>query len=269
MRIGFVVGLGAIVASAHAQSFSDSTFLDSQWFSAKLIDTTPAGDAIWSGIRGSGGNPGDCRTIAHDWQIAPSGVSIVIAHLSKLIAWNPAGGPGIVAIQWSFDARCDSAPYVSAIGFGPLLRQNGRWFGVPGNAAIVGAGWTGLGGVAKASDWVEVGGTDHPDFSPGGSSLEVGFFTSNGGSGANFRNLATGRVDNYSIRIRRTCAGDLNIDGAVDDADFVRFASGYNILDCADPTMDSGCPADLNRDGVVDDADFVVFAAAYNDLLCP
>ena len=73
----------------------------------------------------------------------------------------------------------------------------------------------------------------------------------------------------YEFGSHPTCPGDLNDDGFVDDSDFVVFASAYNILDCADPSMPSGCPADLNSDGYVDDADFVVFAAAYNELLCP
>jgi hypothetical protein len=64
------------------------------------------------------------------------------------------------------------------------------------------------------------------------------------------------------------CAGDLNGDGLVDDADFVIFLAAYNLLDCADPNMPSGCPADLNSDDSVDDADFVEFVAAYNQLLC-
>jgi hypothetical protein len=65
------------------------------------------------------------------------------------------------------------------------------------------------------------------------------------------------------------CIGDLNGDNVVDDVDFVIFASAYNILDCADPSMPPGCPADLNGDLFVDDSDFVRFANAYNQLLCP
>jgi len=65
------------------------------------------------------------------------------------------------------------------------------------------------------------------------------------------------------------CPGDLNHDGFVDDADFVSFASAYDLLDCADPNMLAGCPADLNNGGYVDDADFVLFAAAYDALFCP
>lgn len=67
----------------------------------------------------------------------------------------------------------------------------------------------------------------------------------------------------------RACAGDLDANRVVDDADFVVFLQAYNILDCADETMPDFCRADLNTDGFVNDADFVVFVAAYNELLCP
>ena len=64
------------------------------------------------------------------------------------------------------------------------------------------------------------------------------------------------------------CQADFNCDGGVDDADFVNFVQGYNILDCADPAMPSDCPADLNGDGIVEDADFTIFVAAYNAFGC-
>lgn len=65
------------------------------------------------------------------------------------------------------------------------------------------------------------------------------------------------------------CPGDINNDGFVDDADFIFFVQGYNILDCADPSMPPGCPADFNHDGFVDDADFLIFVVGYNELVCP
>jgi len=77
------------------------------------------------------------------------------------------------------------------------------------------------------------------------------------------------RVTTALLYTRGACLGDLNNDGFVDDADFVLFASAYNLLDCADPSMAPGCPADLNRDGFVDDSDFVIFVGAYNELVCP
>jgi hypothetical protein len=73
---------------------------------------------------------------------------------------------------------------------------------------------------------------------------------------------------NFTVIIP-ACPGDLNNDTFVDDADFVIFATAYNLLDCTDPGMASGCPADLNNDDFVDDSDFVLFAAAYDALVCP
>jgi len=64
------------------------------------------------------------------------------------------------------------------------------------------------------------------------------------------------------------CVSDFNCDGQVEDADFVVFAQGYNVLVCEDPAMPVGCPADLNGDGFVDDSDFVDFVRAYNELGC-
>lgn len=65
------------------------------------------------------------------------------------------------------------------------------------------------------------------------------------------------------------CAGDLNSDTVVDDADFQVFVVQYDIVICGDPGMLLGCPADLNADGFVDDADFSLFAVAYDQVVCP
>ncbi|MBX3390754.1 MAG: hypothetical protein KF691_15000 [Phycisphaeraceae bacterium] len=65
------------------------------------------------------------------------------------------------------------------------------------------------------------------------------------------------------------CRGDLNFDGLVDDADFVKFVQAYNLLLCTDDFMPPHCQSDLNRDGLVDDGDFVVFVHNYDELICP
>lgn len=59
-------------------------------------------------------------------------------------------------------------------------------------------------------------------------------------------------------------ASDLDLDGRVDDADFVLFSFQYDAMECSAPTMPEDCSADVNHDGVVDDADFVIFAREYN-----
>ncbi|MGH7244961.1 MAG: hypothetical protein ACREJD_16220 [Phycisphaerales bacterium] len=252
-----------------AQQFFDGTFLDSQWSASKLIDTTPSADALFSGIRGQGGLPGDCRTIGHNWQVVPEGVSIVIGHINSSIPHEPAAFSSLQSLYVSFDARCDSAPHVNAIGFGPLLYQGDKRFTAAGFAAIAGGSWVHFEASIHTADWNQIGGTDKPDFSPGAAPVYLGFYTGNGGSGINARITATGRLDNFLIRYISSCPADLNADGFVDDADFTFFVTAYNTLDCADPTMPSGCPADFNFDGLVDDADFVIFVGAYNELICP
>jgi len=77
-------------------------------------------------------------------------------------------------------------------------------------------------------------------------------------------------VDMGAYELERSpCPADFNLDLVVDDADFVIFLAGYNLLICDDPAMPAGCPADLDNNNLVDDADFVIFLQAYNFLECP
>lgn len=102
------------------------------------------------------------------------------------------------------------------------------------------------------------------------SNVKVRFNAQDLGSGS----IVEAALDDFAAR-GFTCApvawckGDMNLDGQVDDSDFVIFALAYNTLDCADLAMPAGCPSDINNDGGVDDTDFVQFAAAYNELICP
>lgn len=57
------------------------------------------------------------------------------------------------------------------------------------------------------------------------------------------------------------CPADLNLDGFVDDADFVLFAVAYDAYLSFD--------GDVNFDAKTDDSDFVIFAGAYDALVCP
>lgn len=74
--------------------------------------------------------------------------------------------------------------------------------------------------------------------------------------------ISVNRVVSFRLTgdVDSTCPADLNEDGVVDDADFIRFASSYDLL--LDPV------GDLNLDEATDDQDFVLFASAYDQLLC-
>ncbi|MBL8876140.1 MAG: esterase-like activity of phytase family protein [Phycisphaerae bacterium] len=75
--------------------------------------------------------------------------------------------------------------------------------------------------------------------------------------------ISVNRVVSFRLTgdVDSTCPADLNEDGIVDDADFIRFAQSYDLL--LDPV------GDLNLDEATDDQDFVLFASAYDQLLCP
>lgn len=81
--------------------------------------------------------------------------------------------------------------------------------------------------------------------------------------------LISADYDNFSFTFARNCRADMTLDGVVDDADFLAFVRGYDLVECADPAMGPGCAGDLNADDVVDDLDFQVFVSAYDVLLCP
>lgn len=86
-------------------------------------------------------------------------------------------------------------------------------------------------------------------------------------SGGGHANSFSRNVTFY-FNTRGSCPADLNGDGFVDDADFVIFVQGYNLLYCFDEGMPEKCPADLTNDGYVLDDDFVAFVPAYDQLLC-
>ena len=102
------------------------------------------------------------------------------------------------------------------------------------------------------------------------ANMRVRFNAQDTGSGS----VVEAAIDDFAVKgfacaSTAWCSGDMNLDGFVDDSDFVIFANAYNELECASPAMPAGCPSDLNSDGFVDDSDFVLFATAYNNLLCP
>lgn len=87
------------------------------------------------------------------------------------------------------------------------------------------------------------------------------------GGGSNPLTSNAGAV--YIFDFTACCPTDFNVDSVIEDADFVIFATSYEVYNCADPEMPIGCAADLNHDEQVDDLDFAIFATAYERYICP
>jgi len=161
-------------------------------------------------------------------------------------------------------AWCENTGYLNmGSGAGPYANSMGNDFGVnldPETGALSGFAWS------ENAGWVNFAGGSAAT-PPNAARLDF--------AAGRFRGYAWSEnagwlnLDDANVFVGVSCPADFNNDWMVDDADFVIFASAYDILDCVEPSMPLGCPADLNADGFVEDSDFVVFAAAYNRLLCP
>jgi hypothetical protein len=195
----------SLVTPVHAVTLiSDNTFNTTDWNASKVDDTTLSGDAIVvANQSATGGNPGAYWDITHEWDVNPSGVTVTFAHMFTPSSYDPSTG-AIDSLTVSFDAFCDFAPIVAAIGFGPMLKQDGIYYAHSGGAAaLVGFGWSSFNfpNLTELSfiDYYDTG-LAHPDFSATGSPIELGFWSGNGGSGFTSANhTAGGRVDNFEI----------------------------------------------------------------------
>ncbi len=183
---------------------SDGTFNNTDWNATKVDDSTVSGDASVVATQiGTGGNPGAYRDIIHVWDVVPGGVSVTFAHLFTPLTFDPSTGT-ITSLSVSFSAFCDAAPIVNAIGFGPILKQDGIYYAhSAGAAALRGNGWTSFNfaNLTELSffDYYNTG-SAHPDFSAAGSPIQLGFWSGNGGSGFTSANhTASGGVDNFQI----------------------------------------------------------------------
>ncbi|MGH7242631.1 MAG: hypothetical protein ACREJD_04370 [Phycisphaerales bacterium] len=149
-------------------------------------------------------------------------------------------------------------------GAGPYANTSGATFGVNADSAgkLSGMAWSENGG------WINFnGGALATPAQP----ARIDFVSSRLRGYAWSENFGWLNLDHATIYVGLSagCPADLNVDGFVDDADFVAFLPTYNLVDCAAPAAPFGSPADLNGDGFVDDADFQVFVAGYNALVCP
>ena len=188
------------VPNAFGFSLFDGTFNNSAWSSTKLVDTTSGASATSTSTQKiSGGNPGAYRETTHIWTISVPGVSIVFGHIYTPVSYNPSTQGALASLSYSSDAMVQTAPWVNAIGFGPLLEQSGNYFWAAGSSVVVNTGWNSLSGTYTNSDFSQVGGSANPDFSESGAQIKFGYFTANGGSGSVRPLTAIGGVDNLSV----------------------------------------------------------------------
>ena len=200
--IGATCACLAVVAfNSSAAIVADTEFSDTDWLSAKALDTTAGSLASSTSIQQiSGGNPGAYRETIHDWQVTVDGVQIRFAHLFTPMSYDMSVQGAINSLVFEMDAKVDSAPQVNAIGFRFLVEQDGIFYESNTDGVIlVGTSWNSINEILTATDFVAIGGANNPDFSIAGSPIRFGYVTGNGGSNTGRTLQAVGGVDNWSV----------------------------------------------------------------------
>src|SRR5262245_20622819 len=183
--------------------FSDGTFLDADWTSTELSDTTAGGVATFSATRSlTGGNPDAYRSVA---STVPVSGLLSVAHLRDGATWSPATQGPVTRLDFAYDYIV-SPP---GVDFGdsdrilPLLVQNGSYY-APAFMAFNQSGWHHL---AKnnngASSYVRLAGSGPtlPDLGASGSPIEFGYITRDGMIPSNPTQPRLALIDNWYFAI--------------------------------------------------------------------
>jgi len=261
----------AASAPARADTITDTELLNSSW-NVAYLGSGLGGSA--SSLRvSSGGNPGSMRRITLANAAAPNCCtqSIIFAlHLRVGYLHSPSQAGAISSISMQEDTRSlDPAPLAQWTG--PVIRQDGVYYAAfgadTGNTTI----WqTRSAGPYTAQQFVAIDTSDavdgvdqsaHPNFSPTGSPIEVGFFralASGLGGSARSSDVA---LDNLVITVTSVpaCIGDMNADGVVNTADLTAFLARFG------QTGTPGVPGDFNNDGAVNVADLTIFLGRFGN----
>jgi len=205
--------LGTLPAQAALTTYTDSSFLTSDW-SETVTFTRGTSRNINISQGTDNGNPGAYRRFTQTYSSGsdPAGADIVVYHESNQFNLRPSVLGNIFNINVSMDARVFLSPSSQAIAFGITFLQTGlrHSFGlnladVPlnsgSNAILISQpGWHPFNFSNLTSDLTGAG----FDLSNNGNDVLVGFFTSNGTASGSAS--STGGIDNYSITIEHSNA---------------------------------------------------------------
>src|SRR5208337_3689622 len=163
--------------SKNQVTFSDGTFTPSGWDTFAYHSGNPNTSGTATTVS-SGGDPGSYRLLSSDVWTSPDveGASDVYT-FSKQSIYTPAVSGGILSIDFSCDVINNPA--------GPALIQNGKLYVGPLTILPTSGKWTSIAASGlDAEDFALVDptntglqdSTQHPDFSPNGGPIELGFW---------------------------------------------------------------------------------------------
>jgi hypothetical protein len=184
---------------AQTVTFSDGTFADADWSSAKIADTTAGSAATFTaGQIATGGNPDAYRQTFHSYCTG----YMAVAHVRIGAVYDPGVNGPITGIDASYDLRHFLPPSGQAVSYKVLLLQDGNYYGsLPGSPTFLDS-WlpfTETGLLASDFHLVSGSGPATPNFGASGAPITVGYVTSNTSTGGCL--TRTSGIDNWSVTV--------------------------------------------------------------------
>jgi hypothetical protein len=193
----FALVLCSAAATAQTSSFSDGEFLPTNWSDVMIVGD--ATDAFTTSTVGSGGSPGAYRLTMH---LVGFGTLIRVAHVNMTASYAPATQGAITGIDFSFAADHFTA---GAFRYTLLVLQNSTYYATNAFDDAVSNAWVVFqhqGFTAAGFTKIAGSGPAQPDFSTGGSPIQLGYMTHNSDPhsppGAY---AAVSGIDNWSVQI--------------------------------------------------------------------
>jgi len=193
--------------------YSDGTFNSEDW--SLTIEVTSGNGGSGSGSQMvSGGSPGLYRSVTHTMGSRPAQLALFHRHLGS--SFNPATQGSITEINFQVDIKTFQDSGYGGQSAAPVIRQDGIVFVGPffssslsswvhiSRANLVAADFTPVAGI-----FMPPPGTDHPNFSIDGSTMDFGFLSSNSNpiDGIIGPSSTTVGYDNWSVAITVDVSG--------------------------------------------------------------
>jgi hypothetical protein len=203
--------LATLAGSAPAVTiFNDGVFNNSDWALTTITNGNGAGSSVVGFQVLTGGNPNEYRRIRHNLVVNAAGNGAVIGlHMNVNAFYTPSNSGAISMINYSEDSINFVNQGGNGQGSGLAIMQNGRMY-IQRTPILVMPyvpfqNWTANAAPGLvASDLWEVDNTgtlfagNNPDFSAGGSTMQLGFWRGNSG---NFSYQTDCGIDNWHVEI--------------------------------------------------------------------
>ncbi len=181
---------------AQAQTFTDNTFVNSDWTST-IITNTSQGTFTAAQDTTSGAPPHSRRST----QTYNMGI-FRVAHMRNNALYNPAASGAIAAVSYGYDLALHSG---GSDQYSLLLLQNGIYYESSQDTIATGV-WTPFPArsLDQPSFWKCAGSgreSDHPDFTGTGTPIQFGYATREASSLVGTQISTQSGIDNWSVSV--------------------------------------------------------------------